>query len=121
MECLQRRMESVVLGLPSGSYAQRVQVRRLGGRGFAQAQPAPAKRVLQAPLLCWLARGCLASAARGKWHRQRHAPKLGILDPGSVASAPSVVLCATSPQAEYLKELEERAKAAFADLAQTEA
>ncbi|KAI7839062.1 hypothetical protein COHA_007204 [Chlorella ohadii] len=48
MECLQRRMESVVLGLPSGSYAQRV-------------------------------------------------------------------------QAEYLKELEERAKAAFADLAQTEA
>ncbi len=25
MEALQRRMESVVLGLPSGSYAQRVQ------------------------------------------------------------------------------------------------
>ena len=29
MECLQRRMESVVLGLPSGSYAQRVQAEYL--------------------------------------------------------------------------------------------
>lgn len=29
MESLQRRMESVVLGLPSGSYAQRVQVGHL--------------------------------------------------------------------------------------------
>ena len=31
MESLQRRMESVVLGLPSGSYAQRVQVRGVRG------------------------------------------------------------------------------------------
>lgn len=29
MEALQRRMESVVLGLPSGSYAQRVQAEYL--------------------------------------------------------------------------------------------
>jgi hypothetical protein len=43
MEALQRRMEGVVLGLPSGSYAQRVQaeyLKELEGRAkgvFAQA------------------------------------------------------------------------------------
>lgn len=38
MESLQRRMESVVLGLPSGSYAQRVQV---GGTRCLKALPVP--------------------------------------------------------------------------------
>ena len=54
MEALQRRMESVVLGLPSGSYAQRVQVRAAGcmlfrtgwsGRGAGLRVPrTPARR-----------------------------------------------------------------------------
>lgn len=42
MEALQRRMEGVVLGLPSGSYAQRVQVRGQGRGAARERYPATA-------------------------------------------------------------------------------
>lgn len=84
MEALQRRMEAVVLGLPSGSYAQRVQVRRA--------------------LVC--SPGQLANDSV-----PQHLACAALLMAVPPPSLPHL------PQAEYLKELEERAKAAFADLA----
>lgn len=141
MESLQRRMEGVVLGLPSGSYAQRVQVGRgvprrcLSMRGW----PLP----FHARLAARASPGHQRSRSRGGWDGGTGllfwnpacctcpvTASLAGRAPGGAGGASHIdrgaeffkliltlPLPASLQQAEYLKELEERARGAFAEAA----
>ena len=134
LEALQRRMEGVVLGLPSGSYAQ---VRREGAKGGEgirfMATGAAFLRLV--PLRRWLSvrslQGRTSPVVLPHWRGvlrcmlPKHAPRwqptaghMTLACPINQRAAAGVPYPA--PQrvcAEYLKELEERAKGVFKAMA----